>query len=99
MVIDEEMTVHIVAASASKPGDYVVEDETGERRLFIGSTGSLSRRRLNPDFLAALLRGPQWEEVSEHRWYSLEDLRARAASLTGDPASGIRRFASAFGGR
>lgn len=92
--------LRIIAASPSKPGDLVVEDRSGERRLFIGSTGTLSRGALNPDFVAALLRSDRWEPVQDDTWYSLEDLRRRFVESTSESErTGARRLVAALGGR
>lgn len=99
-MVEEQTMVRIIAASSSKEGDYVVEDADGTRRLFIGSTGALSRGQLNEDFLAALLRGPNWHTVSDDRWYSLRDLQAQAAyAQGGQSARRRRRMVPAFGNR
>lgn len=96
----ERELLRIIAASPSKPGDLVVEDRHGERRLFIGSTGTLSRGTLNPDFVAGLLRSDRWEPIDDDRWYSLEELRQRYASAQPESErTGARRLVAALGGR
>lgn len=74
-MIDERQMLRVVAASPTKPGDLIVEDAEGVRRLFIGSTGTLSRGALNPDFVDALFKRQRWEPTHDERWYSLDDLR------------------------
>ena len=77
--MDDDTLLRIVAASPTKAGDLIVEDVTGNRRLFIGSAGALSRGALNGDFLAALFRRQIWEQIDDDRWYRLADLRRRFA--------------------
>lgn len=99
-MVEEEILVRIVAASAAKPGDLIVEDSSGNRRLFIGSTGTLSRGQLNPDFIDALLQRQRWDQVSDEHWYSLESLREHADRSQRDAErTGARRIVAAIGGR
>lgn len=95
---DASTDMRIVAASPSKPGDLIVEDREGNRRLFIGSTGSLSRGALNVDFFDALLRRQRWEPVEDSGWHSLEELQAKFTPGVVPQAkrSGRRRLVSAF---
>lgn len=95
---DASAEMRIVAASPSKPGDLIVEDHEGNRRLFIGSTGSLSRGGLNADFFDALLRRQRWEPVDDDGWYSLEELQAMftTAESSREKRSGRRRLVAAF---
>ena len=77
--MDNDTLLRIVAASPTKAGDLIVEDAEGNRRLFIGSAGALSRGRLNAEFLDALFRRQVWEQVDDDHWYWLSDLRRRFA--------------------
>ncbi|HLI52065.1 MAG TPA: hypothetical protein VKU87_09715 [Thermomicrobiaceae bacterium] len=95
---DASTEMRIVAASPSKPGDLIVEDREGNRRLFIGSTGSLSRGALNLDFFDALLRRQRWEPIDDDGWYSLEELRAKFTPVEEAKGkhAGRRRLVAAF---
>ncbi|MDI3338950.1 MAG: hypothetical protein QJR03_00290 [Sphaerobacter sp.] len=96
----DQALLRIIAASPSKPGDLIVEDRDGQQRLFIGSTGTLSRGVLNGDFLAALLRSDRWEPSQDPTWYSLEDLRRRfAPEALETTRSAAQRIVAALGGR
>ncbi|HET9014003.1 MAG TPA: hypothetical protein VFN57_00285 [Thermomicrobiaceae bacterium] len=75
--MDDDMILRIVAASPTKEGDLIVEDADGNRRLFIGSAGTLSRGHLNAEFLDALFRRQVWEQIDDGQWCRLADLRRR----------------------
>jgi len=74
------MNFRIVGSSPWKPGDLIVQQQSGELRAFVGSTGTVSRGSLNPDFVHALLRSKNWRRVEDENWYSLEELRGQFAT-------------------
>lgn len=97
---DAHQRLRIVAASPSKPGDLIVEDGDGNRRLFIGSAGTLSRGSLNPDFFAALLERQRWEPIDDDRWYTLDELKQNFVPGQREvERTGPRRLVPAIGGR
>lgn len=80
----------MVAASPSKPDDVVVIDARGEYRLFIGSTGAISRGTLNPGFVDALLEREHWGRITSDRTVTIAELR-NAASMR-DQQSSVWRW-------
>lgn len=100
MTDDNSLLLRIVAVSASKAGDLIVEDADGNRRLFIGSTGTLSRGSLNPDFVEALLRRQRWDSPKDDHWYTLEELQTRFTERgKQSERTGAHRLVAALGGR
>ncbi len=97
---DREATFRIVAVSESKPGDLVVEDDDGQRRLYLGSARAISKGHLNADFFDALMRSAQWSRVDDSRRYTLEELDrlfGEGAELSRTRRG--RRLAATHGGR
>lgn len=70
----------VVAASPLKPDDVVLIDSRGEYRLFIGSTGSISRGTLNPGFVDALLEREHWGRVASDRAVTVAELQSAAST-------------------
>jgi hypothetical protein len=65
----------IVAASPSKPDDVVLLDSNGHYRLYIGSTGSVSRGTLNAALVAALLERENWGRVKSEHTVTIDELQ------------------------
>lgn len=77
--IESPELFRVIAASPSKPDDVVLIDSTGKYRLFIGSTGTVSRGSLNPGLVTALLERDHWNRVTADRQVTLDELREVAA--------------------
>lgn len=84
-------TYRIIAASTSKIGDYIVEDLSGERWLYIGSTGCLSKGSLSDEVLESLMYPQRWVEQRDSPWLTLAEIRAMGQKRRHLPAFPFRR--------
>lgn len=83
------MRFRIVASSPWKPGNLIVQQQSGELHAFVGSTGAISRGSIHADFFQALLRSKNWRRVEDETWYSLDDLK-RQFSMRGRDLISLR---------
>ena len=71
----KEPVYKVLAVKTDERSDLIVEDERGQPHLYIGESGTLSRRPLNADFVGALLRSPRWTPVNDPALRPLSDLQ------------------------
>jgi hypothetical protein len=81
--MSERELYQVVAASPSKPDDLVLIDADGQFRLYIGSTGSVSRGALNPGIVSALLERDNWGRVMSERSLTIAELQRVKSDRSG----------------
>lgn len=78
-----DMKYRIVATSNAKLGDLIIEDLAGELRLFVGSTGTVSKSGLGQDVVDTLMSAPHWRQRPDSPWFTLDEIRSFVAASTG----------------